>query len=100
MTRSPSLSSIVPLLAVLALPAIGHAATFSDEMSDLREAVTFGKVSGTARYRFEHVDQENLDPKANASTLRLALGYESKSYHGFTGFVQFEGVFGLNGDDH
>jgi hypothetical protein len=100
MTRSPSLSTIVPLLAVLALPAIGHAATFNDELSDLREAVTFGKVSGTARYRYEHVDQENLDPKASASTLRVALGYESKSYHGFTGFVQFEGVFGLNGDDH
>lgn len=100
MTRSPSLSSIVPLLAVLALPTVGHAATFSDELSDLREAISFGKVSGAARYRFEHVDQDNLTAKANASTLRLALGYESKSYHGFSGFLQFEGVFGLNGDDY
>jgi hypothetical protein len=99
MTRSPSLTTIVPLLAVLALPAIGHAATFSDELSDLREAVSFGKVSGTARYRYEYVEQENIDEKAYASTLRTALGYETKSYHGITGFAQFEGVF-LVGEDH
>lgn len=100
MTRSPSLSSIVPLLALLAVPAISQAATLSDELSDLREAISFGKVSGAARARYEFVDQENLDNHANASTLRVALGYESKAYHGFSGFLQFEGVFGLNGDDH
>jgi len=100
MTRSPSLFTIVPLLAAMALPASGQAATFSDELSDLREAISFGKVSGTARYRYENVDQSNLTNEANASTLRLALGYESKSYHGFSGFLQFEGVFALNGDDH
>lgn len=100
MTRSPSLSTIVPLLAVLTVPAIGQAATFSDELSDLREAISFGKVTGAARYRYENVDQSNLTHEANASTLRVALGYESKSYHGVSGFIQFEGVFGLNGDDH
>jgi len=100
MTRSLSISTIVPLLAALALPAIGHAATFSDELSDLREAITFGKVSGAARYRYEYVDESDINKHANASTLRVALGYESKSYHGFSGFMQFEGVFALNGDDH
>ncbi|HEX3132794.1 MAG TPA: hypothetical protein VHX44_04335, partial [Planctomycetota bacterium] len=103
MTRSPSPSTLVPLLAVLALPTIGYAATIGDELSDLREAITYGKVSGTARYRYEYVDQDGpaaIVNKANASTLRAALGYESKSYHGFSGFMQFEGVFALNGEDH
>jgi hypothetical protein len=103
MTRSPSLSTIVPLLAILAVPAIGQAATLSDELSDLREALSFGKISGTARYRYERVEQDGpalITHDSNASTLRAALGYETKSYHGFTGFLQFEGVFALNGDDH
>jgi hypothetical protein len=102
MTRSPSLT-LVPLLALLAVPTISQAATIADELSDLREAVSFGKVSGTARLRFENVDQTGpatVTNEANATTLRAALGYETKSYHGVSGFIQFEGVFGLNGDDH
>lgn len=99
MTCSSSLRYLVPLLAFAALPSIGHGATISDELTELREALSFGKVSGTARYRYERVDQENLDEISNASTLRAALGYETKNYHGFTGFMQFEGVF-LIGEDN
>jgi hypothetical protein len=99
MTRSPSLRYLVPLLALGTFPSFGHAATLGDELTELREAITFGKVSGAARYRYERVDQENIDEVSNASTLRAALGYESKNYHGFTGFMQFEGVF-LVGDDN
>lgn len=100
MISSPRFATIVPLLGVLAVPTFGQAATLGDELTDLREAISFGKVSGATRARYEHVDESDLANTANAATLRLALGYESKSYHGFSGFLQFEGVFALNGDDH
>lgn len=100
MSRSFLLRALVPALAIGAFPAFAQGATFNDELTELREAISFGKVTGSTRARYEHVEQENLDNNANASTLRVALGYESKPYHGFSGFLQFEGVFGLNGDDH
>lgn len=99
MSLRRSLPAVVPLLAFLALPTMGHAASVADELSDLREALAFGKVSGTIRYRYENVDQSNVTKDANASTLRGALGYETKSYHGITTFAQFEGVWAV-GEDH
>ncbi len=92
------LSALVPLLALFALPTMGEAATIADELSDLREALAFGKASGTLRYRYEHVDQSSVAKDANASTLRGVLGYETKNYHGITAFAQFEGVWGVGQD--
>jgi hypothetical protein len=85
------------LAAAAALPSL-HAATVADELSDLREAMSFGKTSATVRYRYEHVEQSNFLKDADASTVRVALGYETKPYHGFSVFGQFEGVFRA-GDD-
>lgn len=98
MSLRHSLPAVVPLLAFLALPTMGHAATVADELSDLREALAFGKASGTVRYRYEHVEQAGVTKNADASTLRGVLGYETKSYHGITTFAQFEGVWGVGED--
>lgn len=91
--------ALLGLLAVATAAPSLHAATVADELSDLREALSFGKTSATVRYRYERVDQSGFTETANASTMRVALGYESKPYHGLSGFVQFEGVY-LLGDDH
>lgn len=98
MTRLISLRTLVPLLAITAFPALSQAATISDELSDLREALAFGKASGSVRYRYEHVEQSGTTKNADASTLRGVLGYETKNYHGITTFAQFEGVWGVGED--
>jgi hypothetical protein len=100
MPISFSQRTLVPLLACLAFPGLSYSATVADELSELREALSFGKVSGTARYRYERVDQSTFTKNANASTLRAALGYETKNYKGFTAFTQFEGVFGVGKDNY
>ena len=99
MSLRRSLSAVVPLLAFLALPTVGQGATIADELSDLKDALTSGKVSGTVRYRYENVDQSGVSKDANASTIRGALGYGTNSYHGITTFTQFEGVWAV-GEDH
>ncbi len=92
--------TLVPLLACLAFPGLSYSATVADELSELREAVSFGKVTGALRYRYERVDQSTFSKNANASTLRAALGYETKNYKGFTAFAQFEGVFDVGNDNY
>jgi len=49
-----------------------------------------GKVYGDFRLRFEYVDQDNALDDAKALTLRSRLGFESGSYQGFSGVLEFE----------
>ena len=65
----------------------------------LKEALTAGTVSVEARYRYERVAEEHLPATvktdAEAATLRLALGYTTRTWMGFSASVQYEGVFAL-----
>jgi hypothetical protein len=53
-----------------------------------------GKISAYARYRFEGYERDGAPYTAPsyAPTLRLALGYETPSFHGITAFAQGEAV--------
>ena len=53
-------------------------------------ALQQGKVSLDARYRFESFERDGAPFTGNsyAPTLRIALGYETESFHGFSAFVQ------------
>jgi hypothetical protein len=63
------------------------------------EALTGGKVSFSARARYEAVDDGNpLTDDADAYTLRTTLGYKTGAFHGFSGFVEFEDVSHLGSD--
>jgi hypothetical protein len=62
------------------------------------EALTGGKVSFSARARYENVDQDGIDKEADAYTLRTTLGYQTGAFHGFSGFVEFEDVSHLGSD--
>jgi hypothetical protein len=55
------------------------------------EALTGGKVSFSARARYEAVDQEGRED-ADAYTLRTTLGYKTGDFKGFSGFIEFEDV--------
>lgn len=49
----------------------------------LWEALKGGKFDFSARYRFEHVDDNAATDQANASTIRTTLGYTTGRFHGF-----------------
>ncbi len=46
-------------------------------------ALTGGKVDFSARYRYEHVDDDAAADQADASTIRTTLGYTTGSFYGF-----------------
>jgi hypothetical protein len=64
----------------------------------LSEMVTNGATTLNFRYRFEHVDQEGVEKKAKASTLRSRLTFRSVSYQGFSFLTEFDDVSAI-GDD-
>jgi hypothetical protein len=53
-----------------------------------------GKISFNSRFRFEAFERDGapFTATAFAPTLRLALGYETPAYHGFSVFAQGEAV--------
>jgi hypothetical protein len=53
-----------------------------------------GKISFNSRFRFEGFERDGapFTATAYAPTLRLALGYETPTYHGFSVFAQGEAV--------
>jgi hypothetical protein len=53
-----------------------------------------GKISFNSRFRFEGFERDGapFTATAYAPTLRLALGYETPAYHGFSLFAQGEAV--------
>jgi len=64
------------------------------------EALTGGKVSFSARARYETVDQDNALKDADAFTVRTTLGYKTGSFHGFSAFAEVEDVSDLGSDDY
>ena len=82
---------------VAILFAFGHAAAQEDD--GIAGALTSGTAHLGLRYRYEFVDQDAISDDANASTLRLRLNYETGSYEGWTGFVEFDQVVEVLLDD-
>lgn len=60
---------------------------------------TSGKLLLDARWRLESVDDDLFIRKAFADTVRLRLGYQTATYHGFSGTVALEGTSFLVADD-
>ena len=73
---------------------------FSAEKDSFMEALTGGKVSFSARARYESVEQDNNLKDADAFTVRSTLGYETGRLNGFGAFVEFENVTDLGGDNY
>lgn len=86
------------LLAVTFVPL--GAATLEDTLSELKESLTYGKPSVFLRARNENVDSAAFTEEAHANTLRVALGYETKPFHGFALGAQFEGIYSLGGEQY
>jgi hypothetical protein len=59
-----------------------------------------GKPILDFRYRFETVNRDNFDNDAQASTLRVDLGYETGKFYNFSALVSFRGVFSIGPEDY
>ena len=64
------------------------------------EALSSGKVSFSARARYETVDQNNALKDADAFTVRTTLGYKTGMFHGFSAFAEVEDVSDLGSDNY
>jgi hypothetical protein len=92
--------TLKPLALTLFAAGLGSLGTATVAQADdaFYEALTGGKVSFSARARYESVEQDGkLD--ADAVTLRTTLGYKTGDLNGFSGYVEFEDVTDLGDDD-
>jgi hypothetical protein len=78
-------------LALMATPQALGQEDATDELT-LAEALGGGTAAVNLRYRFEFVDEETFELDAQASTLRTALSYGTRPFHGFRVFLQAENV--------
>ena len=78
--------SVCTLAAAMCASAIPVSA---DELERLDAAITGGEPIVDMRYRFESADNQ-VDDRAQASTLRTRLGYETGEYHGFSVLGELE----------
>jgi len=63
------------------------------------EALTGGKVSFSARARYERVEQDNAKKDADAFTVRSTLAYKTGSFNGFKAFAEVEDITDLADGD-
>lgn len=68
--------------------------------NDFLGALTSGKFSLDARYRYEEVSQDSLQRPAVANTLRTIVGYETGEYHHFKAQLAALNVIHLSNDTY
>lgn len=75
-----------------------------DEVEALKqtfaEALSSGKAAVNLNYRFEFLQDDNLDLNGQASTLRTTLSYGTKPFRGFLVYLQAENVTNVGLGDH
>ena len=85
MNRPMMCCVLTTMMLAVALPVIGEE---DQKAGTLEEAITKGQPLFSLGYRFEEVDQANVDKKAHASTLRTTVGYRSGACKGFSFLVE------------
>jgi len=77
--------------AALAI-VVAAAPLAAQDATSLGEALSKGDASVSLRYRYEGVGEDDFERGAQASTLRLTLGYATKPLHRVSLHVEFENV--------
>jgi len=88
-----------PASAQVSQPPMQQTLEAKEQAQDAWDAISGGKLLLDLRPRYEYVDQSDKPNQANAFTLRTLLGWETKSYHDFSGVLQFINVTYLFNDD-
>ncbi len=92
------ISNVLVLCMPIAVPPVAFTQEAEPEATTLQEALMGGRTWLNFNFRYETADQDVLDKEAHAATLRTALGYESASYRGFRGLVEFEDISNIGND--
>lgn len=58
------------------------------QAEDISQLFNDGKLILDARYRYEHVDQDNALSNANAQTLRTRVGFQTGKWYGLSGLIE------------
>ena len=75
---------------------------FADETSldTVRDALSNGNTDISMRYRFERVDQDNVDKTANASTLLTRLSFKSADVNGFYSVFEVDNITAIGNENY
>lgn len=74
--------------------------SMANPLADLSEAAEQGSFSGSLRYRFEQVDQDNALTNANASTLKARMTFTSATVNGWSSLLELDHVTTFGPDDY
>ena len=101
--KKPSRLGALVIAALCAtFGAYAHASETSEpttEPDKLWSALTQGELDFSARYRYEHVDDDAATDEADASTIRTTLGYTTGAFHGFGARMLLQDVRDVFVDD-
>ncbi len=89
--RGFSIIRWVPRIMIATLPMVMPFSAVHAE-SAVTKALVEGTGSASLRYRYEIVDQEGITEKAEASTVRTRIGYQTGEVADFSAYVEFEDV--------
>ncbi|MEQ3657808.1 MAG: alginate export family protein [Glaciecola sp.] len=68
-------------------------------LDDIQKALSDGNTDITLRYRYERVDQDNIDKTTNASTLLTRLSYKSADANGFYVVLEADNVSAIGNEN-
>src|SRR3989338_5953508 len=78
-------------ITALALAVSAASQTFAAESADsIAAALSGGDAELALRYRFEQVDQDGIDDKGYASTLKTRITYKSLAFNDFQANLEFD----------
>src|SRR3989338_4007289 len=80
------------IVSPLALALLSLSVPLSAAAEDFSQLFSGGKAIFDARYRYEHVDQDNALKHANAQTLRTRVGFQSGKWSGLSALVEADNV--------
>lgn len=86
--------------AVLGAGLLSSASALADGFKDIQKALADGNTDLSMRYRFESVDQDNVDKTANASTVLTRLSYKSANANGFFGVLEVDNVTSIGNENY
>lgn len=87
------------LVTTLATGLLTSFSVSASGVTDFQQAIADGSANVKLRYRYERVDQDNIDKDANASTLLTRLSYKSADYNGFFTELEFDNVTAIGNEN-
>ncbi len=94
-------------LALLISAALGTSSMLSGQafaqttgMKNVSDAISNGTTDITLRYRYERVDQDNIDKTANASTLLTRFSYKSAELNRFYVVFDIDNITAIGNENY